>query len=84
MGFNAAAVRPANAAKIVALAVDGVARACVDNTEDRLVRMVREGIDVVKTFVPLEEEQVAVVAPWTEQAAPVVEDRAEVRRPARL
>ncbi|MGW5241547.1 hypothetical protein ACWEOW_21650 [Monashia sp. NPDC004114] len=84
MGFNAAAVRPANAAKIVALAVDGVARACIDDTEDRLVRMVRDGIDVVKTFVPLEEEQVTVVAPWTQQAAPVVEDRAEVKRPARL
>jgi hypothetical protein len=84
MGFNAAAVRPANAAKIVALAVDGVARACVDDTEDRLVRMVRDGIDVVKTFVPLEEEHVTVEAPWTRQDAPVVEDHAEVKRPARL
>jgi hypothetical protein len=76
MGFNAAAVRPANAAKIVALAVDGVARACVDDTEDRLVQMVRDGIDVVTAFVPLEQEKPVVVAPWVERVdAPIPADR---------
>jgi len=53
MGFNAAAVRPANAAKVVALAVDGIARACVDDPEERLVRLLRDGIDVVAAFAPL-------------------------------
>jgi hypothetical protein len=72
MGFNAAAVRPANAAKIVALAVDGVARACVDDTEDRLVQMVRDGIDIVKAFVPVEEELTAVVPPWSGETQPTV------------
>ena len=37
MGFNSAALRPSNASKIVALAVDGVARACIDDPEERLV-----------------------------------------------
>ena len=53
MGFNSAALRPANASKVVALAVDGVARACIDNPEERLVQMLRDGIDVVAAFVPL-------------------------------
>lgn len=49
-GFNAMATRPAHAAKIVALAVDGISRACVDDTEDRLVALLRDGIDIVATF----------------------------------
>jgi hypothetical protein len=53
MGFNSAALRPANASKVVALAVDGVARACVDDPEDRLIQMLRDGIDVVSAFAPL-------------------------------
>ncbi|MGO4596803.1 hypothetical protein [Terrabacter sp. 2RAF25] len=64
LGFNAAAVRPANAAKIVALAVDGIARACVDDPEERLVRLLRDAIDVVATFAPL------VPAPVTVSWAP--------------
>ena len=52
-GFNSAALRPANASKIVALAVDGVARACIGDPEERLVQMLREGIDVVTAFAPL-------------------------------
>ena len=53
MGFNSAALRPANASKVVALAVDGVARACIDDPEDRLIQMLRDGIDVVSAFAPL-------------------------------
>ncbi|MBW8732302.1 MAG: hypothetical protein JF622_15375, partial [Terrabacter sp.] len=60
MGFNTAAVRPANAAKVVALAVDGIARACVDDPEERLVKLLRDGIDVVATFAPLAPEPVRV------------------------
>ena len=52
-GFNSAALRPANASKVVALAVDGVARACIDDPEERLVQMLRDGIDVVTAFAPL-------------------------------
>ncbi len=52
-GFNSAALRPANASKIVALAVDGVARACIDDPEERLVQMLRDGIDAVTAFAPL-------------------------------
>jgi hypothetical protein len=57
MGFNSAALRPANASKVVALAVDGVARACIDNPEERLVQMLRDGIDVVTAFAPLTTAQ---------------------------
>ena len=53
MGFNSAALRPSNASKVVALAVDGVARACVDDPEERLVQMLRDGIDAVSAFAPL-------------------------------
>ena len=67
LGFNAAAVRPANAAKIVALAVDGIARACIDDPEERLVRLLREAIDVVATFAPLAPAPVTVT--WAQPAA---------------
>src|SRR3954470_13303573 len=60
MGFNPAAVRPPNAAKVVALAVDGIARACIDNPEERLIKLLRDGIDVVSTFAPLPPAPVAV------------------------
>ncbi|GGN07917.1 hypothetical protein GCM10009721_39440 [Terrabacter tumescens] len=63
MGFNAAAVRPPMAAKVVALAVDGIARACVDDPEDRLVTLLRDGIDVVAAFAPLAPTPVAWVSP---------------------
>jgi hypothetical protein len=75
MGFNTAAVRPANAAKVVALAVDGIARACVDDPEERLVKLLRDGIDVVATFAPLAPEPVPVA--WAAPApTPVATDRA--------
>ena len=67
MGFNTAAVRPANAAKVVALAVDGIARACVDDPEERLVKLLRDGIDVVATFAPLAPEPVSVT--WATPAS---------------
>ncbi|WP_076263340.1 hypothetical protein [Intrasporangium flavum] len=67
MGFNSAALRPSNAARIVALGVDGVARACIDDPEDRLVQMLRNGIDAAKAFVPVPTPTVAV--PWTPPAA---------------
>ena len=60
LGFNAAAVQPSNAAKIVALAVDGIARACIDDPEERLVRLLRDAIDVVATFAPLVPAPVTV------------------------
>ncbi|HET7800108.1 MAG TPA: hypothetical protein VFL38_06780 [Humibacillus xanthopallidus] len=63
MGFNSAALRPANASKVVALAVDGVARACVDDPEERLVQMLRDGIDVVSAFAPLEAAPVTEAQP---------------------
>ena len=62
-GFNAAALRPANAARIVALAVDGVARACIDDPEERLVHLLREGIDAAKAFSPVLETP-SVPAAW--------------------
>lgn len=53
MGFTPATMRPSSAAKIVALAVDGIARACIDDPEDRLVKLLRDGIDVTAAFAPL-------------------------------
>jgi hypothetical protein len=53
MGFSSAALRPANASKVVALAVDGVARACIDEPEERLIQMLSDGIEVVSAFAPL-------------------------------
>jgi hypothetical protein len=70
MGFNPAAVRPPHAVRVVALAVDGIARACVDDPEERLVKLLRDGIDVVAAFAPLAPVPVPVA--W---AAPV-DDRA--------
>ena len=61
MGFNSAALRPSNASKIVALAVDGVARACIDDPEQRLIRMLRDGIDTVTAFTPVAAPAPAVV-----------------------
>ena len=60
-GFNSAALRPSNASKIVALAVDGVARACIDDPEQRLIRMLRDGIDTVTAFTPVAAPARAVV-----------------------
>jgi len=57
-------VRPSNAAKVVALAVDGIARACVDDPEERLVRLLRDGIDVVAAFAPLAPPLAPAVVPW--------------------
>lgn len=42
---DVAALRPSAASTIVALAIDGIARACVDDHERRLVQMLRNGID---------------------------------------
>lgn len=60
VGFNPATMRPSSAAKIVALAVDGIARACVDDPEDRLVQLLRDGIDATAAFVPVAPAPVIV------------------------
>jgi hypothetical protein len=76
MGFNSAALRPANASKVVALAVDGVARACVDDPEQRLVQMLRDGIDVVTAFAPLAPSRLEEAqAPPSTAAAPAPRSR---------
>jgi hypothetical protein len=70
MGFNSTALRPSNASKIVALAVDGVARACIDDPEERLVKMLRDGIDTVTAFSPLEPLSPAFIeSPLPERSA---------------
>ena len=62
-GFSAAAVRPSTAAKVVALAVDGIGRAWVDDRQERLVRLLRDGIDVMAAFSPLVPDPVVVSWP---------------------
>ena len=71
MGFNSAALRPSNASKIVALAVDGVARACIDDREERLVLMLRDGIDTVTAFTPLAPLSPEVNTEQPERTAPL-------------
>jgi len=68
MGFNPAAVRPSNAAKVAALAVDGIARACIDEPEERLVKLLRDAIDVVSAFSPLVPDPVTVSWPASDPA----------------
>jgi hypothetical protein len=76
MGFNSAALRPANASKVVALAVDGVARACIDDPEERLVQMLRDGIDLVTAFTPLAPSRLEETqAPPSSDAAPAPRSR---------
>ena len=82
MGFNSAALRPANASKIVALAVDGIARACIDDPEERLVQLLRDGIDVVTAFAPLAPANLLAETERTAaQTAPAVP---ETRSPSRF
>lgn len=76
-GFSSAALRASSASKVVALAVDGVARACVDDPEDRLVQMLRDGIDVVSAFASLTPETLTS----TPDVAPT--PRREASTPAR-
>ena len=71
MGFNPATMRPASAAKIVALAVDGIARACICDPEDRLVKLLRDGIDVTAAFAPVVPAPVTVA--WAAPPQPVSE-----------
>ncbi|MEW1953092.1 hypothetical protein [Terrabacter sp. NPDC080008] len=52
-GSSPAAVRPAGATKIMALAVDGIARAWVDDRQERLVKLLRDGIDVMAAYSPI-------------------------------
>ena len=66
------------AAGIRALAVDGIARACVDDPEELLVRLLRDAIDVVATFAPLTPTPVTVT--WAEQAPAASEVRADASR----
>lgn len=68
MGFNPAAVRPSNAAKVAALAVDGIARACIDDPEERLIKLLRDGIDVMAAFSPLVPDPVVVSWPVRDPA----------------
>jgi hypothetical protein len=86
MGFTPATMRPSSAAKIVALAVDGIARACISDPEDRLVKLLRDGIDVVKAFAPVEAEVPIFLPPWAVEAvSPVAADVSEeAARPVAL
>ncbi|MFC7598043.1 hypothetical protein ACFQU3_22205 [Terrabacter sp. GCM10028922] len=60
VGFSPATMRPSSAAKIVALAVDGIARACIDDPEDLLVQLLRDGIDATAAFAPVAPAPVIV------------------------
>ena len=82
MGFNSAALRPANASKIVALAFDGIARACIDDPEERLVQLLRDGIDVVTAFAPLAPAN--ILAETERTAAPTAPAVPETRSPSRV
>src|SRR5689334_13579888 len=45
IGFSPTAVRSSSASKVVALAVDGIARAWIDDRQERLIKLLRDGID---------------------------------------
>jgi len=68
MGFNPAGVSPSSAAKVAVLAVDGIARAWVDDRQERLVELLREGIDVMAAFSPLVPAPVVVSWPVRDPA----------------
>ncbi|WP_374970487.1 hypothetical protein [Terrabacter sp. BE26] len=65
-GFSPAAVRPSSAAKVVSLAVDGIARAWIDDRQERLVDLLRDGIDVMAAFSPLVPDPLVVSWPVRE------------------
>jgi len=63
IGFSPTAVRRSSASKVVALAVDGIARAWTDDRQERLVELLRDGIDVMAAFSPLVPDPVVGSAP---------------------
>jgi hypothetical protein len=56
-------VRSSSASKVVALAVDGIARAWIDDRQERLIKLLRDGIDVMVAFSPLVPDPVVVPGP---------------------
>lgn len=63
IGFSPAGVRPSSAAKVMVLAVDGMGRAWIDDRQERLVKLLRDGIDVMAAFSPLLPDPVVVSGP---------------------
>lgn len=59
------------ARRLVALSIDAVAEACVPDTGDRLVRLLRACIDDTKSFMPPITAQMALEVPWE----PAAKDR---------
>jgi len=45
-------LRPDSSAKVIALAINGIARACIDNPADLLVTLLRTAIDETKALMP--------------------------------
>src|SRR6476469_2912485 len=61
---------PSNAAKVVALAVDTIARSWVEDRQVVLVKLLRDGIDVMAAFSPLVPDPVVVSWPVRDPAVP--------------
>ncbi|MEO7754737.1 MAG: hypothetical protein ABIS35_15140 [Terracoccus sp.] len=70
-----AAMRPSAASTIVALAIDGIARACVADTERRLVQMLRHGIDATSLIAESIEGHGAETVRPADQPVAAVADR---------
>jgi hypothetical protein len=69
MGFNPlVATAPSNAAKVVALAVDTIARSWIEDRQEVLVKLLRGGIDVMAAFSPLVPDPVVVSWPVRDPA----------------
>ena len=75
LGLSLAAVRPLARPRSRPLAVDGIARAWIDDRQERLVKLLRDGIDVMAAFPPLVPDP---VGSW-----PVADPAGRGRRPTR-
>ncbi|GAA2039368.1 hypothetical protein GCM10009740_35130 [Terrabacter terrae] len=63
MSSGSTAMPPSSAARVAAVAVDCIARAWVEDRQERLVRLLRDGIDVMAAFSPLVPDPVTVSWP---------------------
>ncbi|EWT01434.1 hypothetical protein N865_10555 [Intrasporangium oryzae NRRL B-24470] len=63
-------LRPAAASTLVALAIDGIARACVLDNEERLVQLLRDGIDTTRLLAESSAAADETATPATAPAVP--------------